>query len=77
LTGFPGCGNIPAVSKPTLRQLRVKALLQARELAIIADVSYDTLHRAEQGGKVSDLAREKLAQALGVGSEDIEWGVAS
>ena len=49
-----------------LKEWRVSRYLTYRELAKRAGVSTETLQRGERGGKLNDITRRKIADALGV-----------
>jgi len=59
---------------PSLKELRGKHLLTQAELAKKAGISRDTLNQVERGRqKPSFLTLRKLAAALGVEPEEIEF----
>lgn len=47
-----------------LRECRVRALLSRSRLAELADVSRDTVARAEDGETILDVQQEKITRAL-------------
>jgi predicted transcriptional regulator len=47
-----------------VRRQRLKGLLKVGELARLADVSRDTIRRAERGIPISELSEERITRAL-------------
>ena len=48
-----------------VREARLRAHLTAKALAEKAGVSYDRIYAAERGEQIGDLAKQKIADALG------------
>ena len=62
-----------ALNMPTLRELRVQAVLTQAELARKAKVSRTTVIAAEKGRRPRPRTIRALAEALGVRPQDIAW----
>ncbi len=61
---------------PTLRDIREAEGLTDRNLARVADVSPSTVFRIERGHWSGMAVRRKLAAALGVEVDEIDWPTA-
>ena len=59
---------------PTLRELRLRAVLTQEELAHKAGVSRTTVVAAEKGKRPRPKTIRAVAKALGVAPQEIEWG---
>jgi transcriptional regulator with XRE-family HTH domain len=55
----------------TLKEWRLRRYWSYRKLAQVASVSTETLLRAERGGRVHETTARKLADALGVRTQQI------
>jgi transcriptional regulator with XRE-family HTH domain len=55
-----------------LREWRLRQYWTLRKLAKRANVSTETLVRAEKGAKVWDVTARKIADALGVGVDQVQ-----
>jgi len=52
-------------SDSPVREARIRAHLNVKQLAEKAGVSYDVIYRAERGLSIGDVSAQKIADALG------------